>query len=190
MAPNPVFVSELAALKAQLRLSGVSEGSDAHAMLEAAILQVRSGFYSRLGSARVAELVAITPVPAPTTDNQILRAIGALCEVLWIRMILLDKLPVLFMDNAGGDQEFINQEGTFRSITPERLDRERLRMETQIEEWLALLAGEVSVGNAPDVQVHTQVDQQPRLYPFGTLLGDNPRLWGDPTRTVPGEVTE
>ncbi len=185
MATNPVFNADMAAVKAQLRLSGVAEGSDASIMLEAALLQVRAGFYSRLGVDRMAVLTAIAPVQSPTTSDQILRRIGDLCEVLWVRMILLDKLPVVFMDNAGGDLEFINQEGTFRSITPERLEREHDRMQLQIEEWLALLAGDTAIGDAPDVQVHTQADQDPRMYPFGSLLGDNPRLWGDPTREIP-----
>lgn len=184
MATNPVFNSDLAAVKAQLRLSGIAAGSDAQVMLEAALLQVRAGFYSRLGSTRMTALLAMTSVAAPTTNDQILRSIANLCEVLWVRCILLDKLPIVFMDNSGGDVEFLNQEGTFRSITPERLDAERQRCSTQIEEWLALLAGETSIGNAPDVQVHTQADQEPRLYPFGTLLGDNPRLFGNPTREI------
>lgn len=184
MATNPVFNSDLAAVKAQLRLSGISAGSDAQAMLEAAVLQVRTGFYARLGSTRMAALLAITPVASPTTNDQILRSIANLCETLWVRCILLDKLPIVFMDNSGGDVEFINQEGTFRSISPERLDGDRQRCALQVEEWLALLAGETEIGNAPDVQVHTQADQEPRMYPFGSLLGDNPRLWGNPTREI------
>lgn len=184
MATNPVFVADLATVKEQLRLTGVVEGSDAQSMLEAALLQVRTGFYSRLGGTRMATLIAITPSESPTTNDEILRAIGGLCEVLWARCILLDKLPVTFMDNSGGDLEFINQEGTFRSITPERLDAERQRCQIQIEEWLALLAGDVEIGSAPDVQIHTQDDQSPRMYPFGTLLGDNQRLFGDPTREI------
>lgn len=184
MATNPVFNTDLAAVKAQLRLSGIVEGSDAHAMLEAALLQVRTGFYARLGGARMTALLAISPVESPSTDDQILRRIADLCEALWVRCILLDKLPVTFMDNAGGDLEFINQEGTFRSITPERLDRERQRCQLQIEEWLALLAGDVAIGDAPSVQIHTQSDQSPRIYPMGSLNGDNSRLWGDPTRDL------
>jgi hypothetical protein len=184
MATNPVFNVDLAAVKGQLRLSGVVEGSDAHAMLEAAVLQVRTGFYSRLGNSRMTFLIGLVPVQSPTSDDEILRRIADLCETLWIRMILLDKLPAVFMDNSGGDLEFINQEGTFRSITPERLDRERERMALQIEEWLALLAGDVAIGDAPLVQVHTQADQEPRMFPFGSLVGQNPRLWGNPTRDI------
>jgi len=185
MATNPVFVADLATIKAQLRLSGVAENTDAHAMLEAAILQVRTGFYTRLGGARMTVLLAITPVQAPTTNDQILRRIGDLAEVLWVRCILIDKLPMVFMDNTGGDQEFLNQEGAFRSITPERIEAQHLACMTQLEEWLALLAGEVILGDVPVVQIHTQADQEPRVYPFGSLVGDNLRLWGDPTREIP-----
>ena len=185
MATNPVFLADLETLKSQLRLSGVVEGSDAHSMVEAALLQVRTGFYARLGATRVAALVALTPSESPTTNDGVLRSIAGLAEALWVRCILLDKLPVVFMDNSGGDQEFLNQEGAFRSITPERLDRERQRCQVQLEEWLALLAGDVEVGGAPDVQIHTQAVQTPRVYPLGTLLGGNLRLFGDPTREIP-----
>jgi hypothetical protein len=185
VATNPTFNPDVAAVKASLRLTGVPENTDAHMMLEAALLQVRVGFYSRLGPTRMAVLVALPSVEAPTTTDQILRRIGDLCEALWVRLILLDKLPVLFMDNSGGDLEFLNQEGAWRSITPERLDRERQRMQVQIEEWLALLAGDIVVGEAPDVQVHTQADQDPRVFPLGTLVRENQRLFGDPTREIP-----
>lgn len=184
MATNPVFNTDLEEVKAQLRLTGVAPGSDAQAILESVILQVRSGFYSRLGSARMATLVALPLVAAPTTNDEVLRTIGALCESLWTRCLLLDRLPVVFMDNAGGDAEFMNQEGTFRSITPERLDRERQRCMTQIELWLDILAGDVEIGDAPTTQIHTQADQDPRVFPFGSLTGANKRLFGDPTRNL------
>lgn len=184
MATNPVFNADLAAVKAALRLSGTVEGTDAHSMLEQALLTVRTGFYSRLGTARMAALLAISPVEMPTTNDQVLRRIADHCEIEWVRMHLLDRLPVTFMDNSGGDLEFINQEGTFRSIGPDRLDRLRGRLATQVEEWLALLSGDVEIGNAPNVQVHTQSDQEPRVYPMGSLLGDNLRLWGNPTRDL------
>lgn len=184
MAPSPLFVSNLESLQKQLRLSGIVEGTDAFAMLEAALLQARAGFYTRLGDARVAALVAITPVSAPATKNQILRSVAEMCEALWVRCILLDRLPVLFMDAAGGDQEFINQEGTFRSISPERLNQERSRNLEQIEEWLALLAGDLDLGDAPAVQITQQTGQLPRIYPFGSLLGENKRIFGDPTRDL------
>ncbi len=181
MATNPVFNSDLATVKARLRLSGVPETADAQAMLEAALLQVRTGFYSRLGADRMAALLAIVPVEAPSTPDEILRAIGELCEIQWTRCILLDRLPVTFMDNAGGDLEFINQEGTFRSISTDRLAAERQRCTIQVEEWLSQLAG----AESPVVQIHTQSDQTPRLFPFGTLVGGNRRLFGDPTREIP-----
>ena len=184
MAPNPLFVPDLTTLKAELRLTGVAENTDAQTILESAVLQVRAGFYSRIPAARMTFLLAITPAAEPSTNDQILRAIGSLCEALWVRYVLLGKLPMLFMDNSGGDQEFVNQEGIFRSITPERLDRQKQADLTQIEEWLALLAGDVELGDAPLTQVHIQSDQLPRVFPLGTLIGENQRLWGDPTREL------
>lgn len=181
MAVVPLFVASANSLKAELRLSGVVAGTDAQQILEAAMLQARAGLYSRLGVTRIDYLQTLPVVDAPSTADQVLRSIASMCEALWVRCILLDKLPVVFMDNSGGDIEFLNQEGTFRSITLERLNAERQRCQMQIEEWLALLAGEVDIGNAPSVQIHTQSDQSPRVFPNGTLVGRNGRLWGDPT---------
>lgn len=185
---DPLFAQDVAAVKAALRLSGVAPDSDAHAMIEDSLSHVRAGFYQRLGGPRVATIKALPIVDNPTTDNEVLRSISVLCEVKWTQMVLLDKLPIIFMDASGGDQEFINQEGTFRSILPARLEAARARAEEQVEEWLAILAGDVAIGDGADVRLHTQSDQTPRVFPSGTLVGENDRLYGDPTRAITGEV--
>lgn len=181
---DPVFIASLDILKAQLRLSGIDVTSNAQAILEATVGRVRTEFYARLGVSRMVTLIALPSVSAPTTSEQVLRMIAEQCEALWVRCLLLDVLPVTFMDASGGDLEFINQEGTFRSIPDSRLAGIRERCQIQIEEWLALLSGEVDIGNAPGVQIHTQEDQAPRMFPNGSLLGRNARLWGDPTREI------
>lgn len=181
----PLFIADLDTLKAELRLSGVADTTDAHAIVEAAVREVRAGFYLRLGVARVATLVAITPAASPDDADEVLRSIAELCEALWVRCLLLDRLPTQFMDGGSGAQEFLNQEGIFRSLSAEQREQQRVRCQTQVEEYLDILAGDVAIGDGPPVQIHTQADQTPRAYPGGSLIEDNARLWGNPTREIP-----
>lgn len=181
---DPVFVSSLAVMKQSLRLSGVPTGSDADVMVQSALMQVRAGFYSRLGLARVAALVAISSVANPTTNDGILRGIAEETEVMWTRCLLLDRLPLQFMDSSGAEQEILNQEGTTRSMSAEVLREQKLACKAQIEEWLDILSGDVELGDVGSGRVHTQGDQTPRMFPNGTLGGANKRLFGDPTREI------
>lgn len=183
---NPLFVADIATLKAQLRLSGVPSDQDAHAMVESALMQVRAGFYTRLGVTRVAELVAISPAANPTIENGILRGLAEQTEVMWTRCKLLDRMPTVFMDSSGAYQELLNQEGIARSLPLSHIEAQKARCAAQVEEALAILDGTVALGEAGEPNVATQGDQEPRVFPQGTLLGRNRRIFGDPTR----EVTE
>ena len=182
---NPLFVTDLATLKAQLRLSGVPSDQDAHVMVQSALMQVRAGFYARLGVTRVAELVALTPSADPTTENGILRGIAEQTEVMWTRCKLLDRMPTVFMDSSGAYQELLNQEGIARSLPLSHIEAQKARCSAQVEEWLAILDGSIVLGEG-NVQIATQADQEPRVFPQGSLVGRNRRLYGNPKR----EVTE
>lgn len=187
MATAPLFVADLDTLKADLRLSGVPSGVDADAIIQSACRQVRTQFYSVLGLARVQAILLWTSSDNPTTENEILRSIAEECETLMVRVVLMDRLPNLFMDNSGGGLEFLNQEGAFRSTPRGDLEGQRKRAQTQILEWMALLSGDVALGEGADVQIATQAGQTPRIFPGGDLVGGNERLWGDPTRPIEGE---
>lgn len=187
MATAPLFVADLATLKAELRLSGVPSGADSDAIVQGACRIARARFYSVLGLARVGAILLWSHSDSPTTENEILRSIAEECEVAMVRCVLMDRLPNLFMDNSGGGLEFLNQEGAFRSTPRGDLDGQRQRCQVQIEEWLALLAGDVALGEGADVQIATQDRQSPSGYPGGSIVGDNERLWGDPTREIEGE---
>lgn len=182
---NPLFVSSIEVLKAQLRLSGVPSDQDAHAMVQSALMQVRAGFYSRLGVARVTELVAISPAANPTTEDGILRGLAEQTEVMWTRCKLLDRMPTVFMDSSGAYQELLNQEGIARSLPLSHIEAQKARCAAQVEEALAILDGTVALGEAGEPNIATQADQEPRAYPQGTLLGQNRRLYGNPTRDIP-----
>lgn len=187
---DPLFIADMATLKAELRLTGVDSTTDAHAIVDAAVREVRAGFYLRLGVARVATLVALASAAEPDDADEVLRSIAELCESIWVRAILVDRLPTQFMDGGSGAQEFLNQEGIFRSMPQSQREAQRQRLMNQVEEYLDILAGDVAIGDGPPVQIHTQSDQTPRVYPAGSLIEDNARLFGDPTREIPDEEDE
>ncbi len=183
---DPLFNVNLAAVKARLRLTGVPSGVDADAMIQSALRTVRVNIYSRLGVSTVDGIVALASIENPTTADAITRGIAEQLEVLWTRVVLLDQLPTLFMDSGAGSQEFMNQEGLNRSMRSDLLENQLKRFLAQIEEWLGLLAGEVELGDNSS-NVLTNAPQLPTVYPLGSLIGQNQRLWGNPKRPIPGE---
>ena len=81
MAVAPLFIADLAALKARLRLSGMGS-ADAAAQVDQAIEDVRLGFYDRLGKTRVDEILAVAYVENATTTAARVRPRGHLSGAL------------------------------------------------------------------------------------------------------------
>lgn len=146
---NPLFLEDLAAMQSALRLSGVpdSVGEDANTIIGNALLTVRTGFYRRLGGTRVGQLVAITHADDPETDDEILRGIAETTEVNWTFVVLMDRLPMLWMDDSGGAWQQFNEQGTFRKMSRRDMEDLRKRMMEEIEANLDLLAGLTTAGD-------------------------------------------
>lgn len=185
----PLFVTstggapDLDELKARMRLSGVVVDSNAEQIVHSVLQGVRGKFYARLGITPVAAILATNPVAAPTTEVEIIRAIAYECEILWVIVDLMCRLPMMFMDNSSATEEIYNTEGAFRSMDVETLEQCKTEFKTQIDEWLSLMAGDVSLGNvggALSGRAFTQVGQHPKLYPAGSLRGDNIVLFTNP----------
>lgn len=140
---NPLFVADLATLKAPLRLSGVpSSSTDTLAILDEAILSARLTFYRRLGKQRVAALVGTAYNANPTTEDEIIRALANTTETKMVYAELLRKLPNQFMDASGDAFRKWNEEAPFRERGPADLQREITRLESEIEENMQMLAEE------------------------------------------------
>ena len=180
MAVSPLFLLDMDALKGRLRLDGVDIDDSAQNLLDGAARSVRAKFNARLGVTRVGELVALTSVENPLTEDEILRSIAEEVEAKWIWVELTRNLPIKFFDNSGDDLEQYNVEGAFRSIDPERIQGERDRCLEEIENWLPILAGDVPLGEVQLNKAHTQGDMPGgRPYPLGTLVGQNKNLFGN-----------
>lgn len=149
---EPLFVANLDTLKSRLRLSGTT-GVDPNEQVATAVRQARVGFYDRLGESRVSQIVAITRGDPPTTADQITRERAELCETLWVKMLLIQALPVLFMEAAGVTQQAWNEEGLTRGLGSKELQKMVDNLQVQIDDYLSGLDS----GEAETSSLHVSV---------------------------------
>ncbi len=154
---NPLFIADIATMQKELRLSGVpAVGDDANNIIATALLEVRTGFYRRLGVTRVGQLVAFTAnYTNPTTNDEILRALAAVVEVKWTYCVLMDRLPVMWMDDSGSAWQKFNEQGTFRKTTLREREAQCERNHQEIEQAMLLLSGEQTLGDETGINVGT-----------------------------------
>ncbi|KKM64760.1 hypothetical protein LCGC14_1498150 [marine sediment metagenome] len=185
----PLFVTDtggtpdLDELKARMRLSGIVVDSNAEQIVHSVLMGVRAKFYGRLGLNRVGAVLASDPVVAPSTAEQIIRSIAYECEVLWVIVDLMCRLPMVFMDNSSGIDEIYNNEGAFRSMDADTLAQCKTDFEAQIADWLDIISGDVelgALGGPLKGKAYTQISQDPKLYPAGSLRSDNFILFTNP----------
>ena len=170
MAQVPLFIADEDTLRKQLRLSGVPAGVDADEMISTAILEVRSKFIRRLGLTRINVLVAMTFNETPTTENESLRLVANMTELIWVKAMLMRSLTVMFLDGAGGALQDFHNESAFRSTGPFERDREIKRLEAEIQENLELLEGTESIESETEGHILLiESDTDPAL-PGGTAF--------------------
>jgi hypothetical protein len=143
MPATPLFITDLDTLKAQLRLSALDTG-DAAAVLDAVVGEVRLGFNDELGISRVAEIVALTSVEAPATEDELTRFRAENVELLWTRVILMRRLPTFFVQGSGQARKAWNEEGITGGSDDTNLRREIRSLEQQVRDGLARLESEVA----------------------------------------------
>jgi hypothetical protein len=145
----PLFVADADTLRTSLRLSALNTSpTDAVALVDDAIREVRLGFMRRLGASRVAVLVGFTYDPesgAPDTENKMLRECANLTEILWVKKLLLTRLPTVFRDSGGEARLDFNTEALSRETPQEDRLAELDRLNATIEDNLDFLAGRESV---------------------------------------------
>jgi len=109
---QPSFHDSLEALKPFLRLSGLPSDRDAEQMLVSAVQETRLGMRRILGDNLFLSLSAMPDVDPPLTTAQTNRQRARLAEQLWVRSILLLRLPAQFTDAGAGARAAWNDEGT------------------------------------------------------------------------------
>jgi|GEM_PF-5978799 len=153
VALKPLFVraeaplTALEVLKRELRLSGVPEESDAEALINQAVRECRVGFYRRLGATLISTYANQELVEDPNTDLEYKAYLAELTEIRWVKLLLLNRLPILFEDSSGEEGEAWNTEGTFRKSDRAALEQLKLQLASQVESALRVLSGEQEMEN-------------------------------------------
>lgn len=178
---DPLFVADLATLKALLRMTEVpSDSTDALAILNEGILKARLKFYRRLGTARVGQLLSISFVENPTTEDEVLRALANTVEVKLVLCHLLVRLPHVWMDASGAIDKQWNEEAPVREQAPVELADRLSACQNEIEEDMQVLAGEDQIGDEDLIQTFDGTPDDPTPRVGRTLLGGSHRLTEDP----------
>lgn len=189
MATSPLFVASLTVLKAKLRLSGLAGDRDADEILNEAILTVRTNFIRRLGMPRVTALLAMAFTEAPTTDNDLTRAVANVTEVDWVRWELMRTLPTMFQDASGDKMDVFNREAPFRQSQRSELVSQATDLMERIEQNLVLLAGDHEAQAETSIQGGVIESDETPPRPFETIFpnGIADTLSGTAIRTVYAE---
>lgn len=147
MAVEPLYCASLDELLLKARIKSANDDQTV-AMVHQTVTDVRIGFYSQLGRARAQEIRAIATVANPETDDDTLKQAAVSAEVVWMTVLLIQRLPLLFMDNAGSVGDAFNDEPLTRDAgqLKDLLDE----LKAQLSDLLGDLAdenSEVKYGN-------------------------------------------
>ena len=161
MAVDTLFVADMDTLKSEVRLSAVRDGTDAEQIFERAVVAARAKIYARLGADVTNAWVAIAYVENPTTQEQVYRAAANLLETELVLLDLIDSLPHVFLDDAGGAHQSWNEEGTLRGLDADEREALRASKQQRIDEIFEMLSGQVDLVGQRNVKAHVPEQTNP-----------------------------
>lgn len=165
---DPLFVEDLDALKANLRLSGANSAVDADidTLIQRAVRSVRVFFRKHLSQARIEKIQGVlqaSPVD-PDENDEYLRELAELTEINQTWIELSYTLPSLFMDGGADAKEVFEEEGPFRMASQEDLYRMRNRFKTEVMDAIDILKGEETFDRNSSIRARTfGGDSAPRV---------------------------
>ena len=135
-------------LRARVKVSTVRDTSvDTDATIDQATLVARTELYRRLGADRINVVLQEAYTETPTTDAQLLRVVGASCEISLVLRELLRRLNPLWMEGSGGARHDWNETPLSRQQGSREISAELERLNQDIDADLAILSGDVSFGS-------------------------------------------
>jgi len=141
MAVEPLYNDTLESLLLIARIEPADDTNTVAAVAQA-VRDVRLGFFSRLGKTRSLEIAGYTLVDNPLTDDEVTISGAASAEALWLTLILMQRLPVLFMDNSSSGGDVFNDEPLTRDATA--LIASKKDLNAHLEDLLGELADDNS----------------------------------------------
>lgn len=154
MAVAPLFIVDVATLLKQLRLSKTTD-IDGLAIIDAAIQEVRLGFYDCLTADRITAILAFATVDNPATEDERTRTRAEKTEVMWVRILLITRLPNFFLDSSGNVPQVFNEEGLTREPRRDAKDRELVRLNAELLKSIDILKGGAACTIEDEVQAST-----------------------------------
>lgn len=139
---TPLFFTDLDTLKARLRMSSSGDGgTDAGEILQAALEEARVGFYTELGSDRIAAILTGEITTSATTQPQLDRLMACACEVAWVKLLMLESPNggVYFQDSMAGARHAFQDEGALRAASYNELRKMTNDARTKVDRLLAYL---------------------------------------------------
>lgn len=109
MAVEPLYNSTLSVLLKKARINTADDLQTLEAVYQA-VRDVRIGFFQQLGRSRALEIRDIPETENPEDDDGILRLTASSAEAVWLTVLLITRLPVLFMDNRASTGDAFNDE--------------------------------------------------------------------------------
>lgn len=137
----PLFIPDMDTLKSRLRLSAVDTG-DSAAVVNATVEEVRIQLYEELGEPLVSDLVGLPRVENPTTEDGLKRLRAENIELLWVRMLLMQRLPTFYAQSFGQTRKSWNEEGITREARGSEYKRDLTNLINEIRDALAHLTGD------------------------------------------------
>ncbi len=169
MATKPLFVESVEVMIDLLKLNQIEEEGSTLAIVQETIRDVTVAFHRKLGKARIDVLKAIIFVDPPVTDNDFLAVLARVTERKWVRLKLMQELPILFA-NPGNTFGTYEEEAPYTENTSD-LHRAMKALRSEIEENLEFLEGAESAGNETTVKVSTLEPAVEPLLPGDTAWG-------------------
>lgn len=114
MATDTLFNEDYDELLRRARAHDISDEMTV-SLVDMAVSEVRIGFYKELGTSRVAQIKGYDLTDNPETDEELTRKNAANIEVLWLTMLLLQRLPHVLLGSEHIVQEEWNEDPIIRN---------------------------------------------------------------------------
>lgn len=141
--------------------------SDFQGVVDTSLQSVRVGMYRRLGGDRI-DAIKVAPYDEnATTEAGLLRLTGHQAEAIWLRILLLQALPQLWMDDSA-NQNTVWNDDAFSRERPHSTSAIIKSLQGQLDTLLAMLEGGAT--DAPDDKLKATVIASDTTYWAGTAV--------------------
>ena len=168
MAVESLFNASRTALLQRARIS-TADDVQTLALVDQSINEVRIGFYRRLGSTRVNQIVGYSLTDNPASDEELIKSQAAATEALWLTWLLAQRLPHLFMDNRASAGDAWSDEQLTRDTQVQKAYLNALK--AQVDEGLASLEEPVPDALRANKCSSITNDEAEDVYASGTFKG-------------------